>query len=328
DVMEDCGVLKRIEKREKVGYKMLIDGRIQSIPSQLNFLELLVAAPRVVTLKKQDRSMKSYYSGIIGKKNYEKVFGPLLSAVISQDADDFPAEVLFKKRPRRKDVLKSFTVSGGLQTITDALGACRGVEVLTGSEVAGITFSKDSFSLATREGKNYEARSLALATTATAAAALLETAFPQVSRLLKQIRVAVSEAVGFAVRKDALSLAPLAGIIPVHDSFFSVVSRDAIAHETYRGFTFHFKPGLLDREKKIGRISEVIGVKREQLEQVTVTENYVPFLNVGHDRLLGEIDSLLANKRLLLTGNYLLGLAIEDCVLRSLSEFSRLRALL
>jgi oxygen-dependent protoporphyrinogen oxidase len=43
--------------------------------------------------------------------------------------------------------------------------------------------------------------------------------------------------------------------------------------------------------------------------------------------LVRELDSLLAGKGLLLTGNYFIGLAIEDCVSRSLSEFRRLRGL-
>jgi hypothetical protein len=103
------------------------------------------------------------------------------------------------------------------------------------------------------------------------------------------------------------------------------VSRDTVRHEHYRGFSFHFKPGSGDLPFKLKRIAEVLRVNSDQLEEVATTGNSVPSLLVGHGSLLCEIDRLIAGKRLLLTGNYFSGLAIEDCVSRSLSEFSRLK---
>ena len=54
---------------------------------------------------------------MVGKRNYSRVLAPFLSAVPSQNVDCFPvsgAGSLFKKRARRKDVVKSFTLDGGL----------------------------------------------------------------------------------------------------------------------------------------------------------------------------------------------------------------------
>jgi hypothetical protein len=110
----------------------------------------------------------------------------------------------------------------------------------------------------------------------------------------------------------------------VDDSFYSVVSRDTVRDERYRGFAFHFKSGSTDYDSKLRRISEVLKVKREQFKNVVSTENFVPSLVVGHDLLVSEIDRLISGKRLFLTGNYFSGVAIEDCVSRSLSEFTRL----
>src|SRR3990172_11015093 len=144
-IMEDCGIVDRIVKREKVGFKMLADNKISSIPSRLNIVELLLSIPHLFTLKKTGRSIKSYYSRVVGKSNYERVFGHAFDAVISQKADDFPAEMLFKKRPRRKDILKSFTLAGGLQTIIDSIESRPGIEVIRESEVQRIEYREGCF---------------------------------------------------------------------------------------------------------------------------------------------------------------------------------------
>jgi len=128
---------------------MLVGNRIASIPSELSFPELFLSLPRILTARKEGRTMASYYSKIIGKRNFERVFGPLFSAVICQKADEFPADLLFKKRPRRKDVLRNFTVREGLQSITDSLAARPGITVLTGRGVREITSSDGVFSVAT-----------------------------------------------------------------------------------------------------------------------------------------------------------------------------------
>ena len=45
---------------------------------------------------------------------------------------------------------------------------------------------------------------------------------------------------------------------------------------------------------------------------------------LGHDRVVAELDRMLAGQRLALTGNYFEGLAIEDCVQRSRAEWARI----
>ena len=55
----------------------------------------------------------------------------MLAAVPSQCPDDFPADMLFKKRERRKDVIRSFTLPEGLATAVEALVATDGVDVRT-----------------------------------------------------------------------------------------------------------------------------------------------------------------------------------------------------
>ncbi|MCL4537458.1 MAG: FAD-dependent oxidoreductase [Nitrospirae bacterium] len=331
EIMEDCTTISRLVRREKVPFKMLVDGQIKSIPSQLNFLELFCSAPRLFTLKKEGQSVESYYSRILGRTNYERVLAPAMNAVISQNANDFPADMLFKKRTRRKDIMKKFSLISGVQTITDSISSQKNIEILRGTEVLAVNFDNGYFQITTSNA-TYESDSLAIATPASAASKLLRESFPQISESLASIRVNSVESVGVAVRADLISLPLVAGIIPSlwpsSDIFYSVVSRDTVKDNTYRGFTFHFKPNSANQDAKLKRISEVLGVKQGQLDHVITKENLVPSLKVGHDSLVWMIDHAISESRLLLTGNYFDGMAIEDCVSRSLKEFVRLKKLL
>jgi protoporphyrinogen oxidase len=325
-IIEDSAFNKLIP-REKVPFKMLVDGHIKSIPSQLNFLELLISVPNIFSLKKEGQSVRSYYSKVLGNKNFEKVLSPALNAVISQDASDFPADMLFKKRLRRKDIIKKFTLTNGVQTITDSISSQKTIEIATGKEVISVNTSNNLFQIITKDS-SYESDFLAIATPASVAARFLREQFPQVSEKLSHIKVETVESVGVAIKADLISIPSVAGIIPSSDSFYSIVSRDTVKHDSYRGFTFHFKPGILNNDAKLKKIAEVLGVKLAQIEHIAAKENFVPSLKVGHEALVGKIEQALSTTSLFLTGNYFDGMAIEDCVTRSLKEFLRLKKLL
>jgi len=327
-IIEDCNIIDKLVRRERVPFKVLVDNQIRSILSQINFLELLFSAPRLLYTKKNRESVESYYSKIVGRKNFENLFAHVFNAVVSQKANDFPAHMLFKKRLRQKDVMKKFTLVNGVQTITDSIASQKGIDVVTGKEVRGINFNGDIFRIVSTDSSVYESRSLALATPASVAAKLLQASFHDVSKLLLQIDVVKVETVGVALKRNLLSIKPFAGIIPTNDCFYSIVSRDTVRHDKYRGFTFHFKPGILDEEKKLKRIANILKIKPEEIGYVVRKENHVPSLRAGHDKLINAIDGLISKKRLLLTGNYFSGMAIEDCVSRSLSEFMRLKNIL
>lgn len=332
EIIEGCAIVNQIIRREKVPFKMLVDGQIKSIYSQLNFLELLLSMPKFFSLKKKGQGVESYYSRILGRTNYERVLAPAMNAVISQNANDFPADMLFKKRIKRKDIMKKFTLINGIQTITDSIllmgSSQKTIKIIKGTEVLSVIFSNGSFYAATSNA-TYNSDNLSIATTASAASKLLRDSFPQTAESLAAISVNSVESVGIVVKKDlTASIPPVAGIIPSSDSFYSIVSRDTVKHDTYRGWTFHFKPGILNNNAKLKRIAEVLGIKLLQIEHIVDRENLVPSLKVGHDVLVSKIEQSISTSRLLLTGNYFDGVAIEDCVTRSVKEFLRLKKLM
>jgi protoporphyrinogen oxidase len=171
----------------------------------------------------------------------------------------------------------------------------------------------------------YPAAAVCLATPVSVSATLLSEAFPALGRILQSVAMVTVESLGVVVRREAVSLPPLAGIIAKDDSFFSVVSRDTVPDPNYRGFTFHFKPDRLGEAGKLQRINKVLGITGDRLEAVAGKTNRLPALRVGHQNLIQEIDSRLAGIPLALTGNYFTGVSLDDCVMRSSREFRRLQ---
>lgn len=325
-ILERRQLLNRLQRRAKVSFRLFADGAVRSIASQLYWPELVRAPFRWIGAKKAGRSVADYFGPIVGPRNYAAVFEPAFSAVICQPAADFPADHLFRSRPRRKDIPRGFTLVGGLQTITDSLSQQPGVMIEFGCAARAIRRTGQDFSVCTDDG-DYTARTLCLATPVAVAAALLQAEFPDIAAPLAQVQTAMVESVGVAVSASQLKLPPLAGFIGRNEAFYSAVSRDTVPDPTYRGFTFHFRPNALDEAGKQARIIAALGLPRMAFspDQMAVTLNPLPALRVGHTDVTRIVDHALSGKRLALTGNYFTGVAIEDCVMRSQAEFERLQ---
>ncbi len=325
-ILERVGLLGRLQRRVRVGFRLLVGGAVKSIPSQLYFPALALAPVRMLGLIKTGRTVAEYYGHIVGRRNYAAVFEPAFDAVICQPAGEFPADSLFQPRPRRKDVPRGFTLPGGLQTIADTLAGQMGFSVELGQSAREIRRDGEGWVVRTDRGE-YGARALCLATPVATATQLLRAPFSEVAGRLAEIETAQVESVGVALPAARLSLPPVAGLIGRGEPFYSMVSRDTVSDAHWRGFTFHFRPGVLGEERKLERIAQVLGIDQALLESGNVVSklNQLPALRVGHGERAKELNQALAGHRLALVGNYFSGVAIEDCVTRSRTEFERLR---
>jgi UDP-galactopyranose mutase len=86
----------------------------------LDWREAALAFPRGLLRRKAGQTVYSYYSGLLGRRNYDRLLSPFLEAVPSQKADGFPAAgpgSLFKSRRRRKEFPRSYGFEGGLQAV-------------------------------------------------------------------------------------------------------------------------------------------------------------------------------------------------------------------
>ena len=323
-MLSELGLLGELQKRERLPYRLFTRDGIVSIWPLIHFGELIMNLPRRFSLPKEGRTVADYYRALLGPRNYGLIFGPAFNAVICQRAAEVPASMLFRKRPRDRSVLRSFTFADGLQALVERLA--QQCDVRLQSPVQRIERVESGWRVVTDNGE-FTARRLTLATPVAAASQLLRTTLPEISAELAAIGEVEVESVGVVIKRELLNLDRIAGIIAQEDLFWSVVSRDVVGHPRVRGLTFHFKPGALGDEAKLKRIGSVLGIDRMRFSDVVFKTNRLPVPRLGHDRRIAAIDRLLADQPLALTGNYFAGVAIEDCLERTENEFSRLRAL-
>mgnify|MGYP001095169267 CR=1 FL=1 len=135
------------------------------------------------------------------------------------------------------------------------------------------------------------------------------------------------ESLVLSVSAQALGhLPPSAGLIAVDEAFNAMVSRDYLADGAYRGFSFHFRPGVLTPEDQEQRACAALGIAPAAIAGLARVHNRLPALRVGHGERVERIDTALAGTRLGITGNWFQGVSVEDCLTRSHQECERLFA--
>jgi protoporphyrinogen oxidase len=325
DLLQTLGLREGLQERQKAAFRLLVDGRVRGVPSQLAWGELLLSAWRIFTLRKTNRTVADYFGRLVGRRNWQRVFSPLLAAVPSQHADGFPAEMLFKRRPRRPDSPRTFTLHNGLGTLVERLTRAPGLTLRTGSAAVAIAREATGYAVTSGDGQRTQARRLALALPPDEGARLLAPLLPDAAAALARVAVTTVDSVGVVLAKPDLPWPRLMGLAARGDAFFSIVSRDVVPHERLRALTFHFRPGLRP-EDRLARIAAVTGVETARFLHVAEHRSRLPSPALGHAEIVRDLDRAIAGSRIYVTGNYFGGLAIEDCVLRSRAEAERMLA--
>ena len=333
EMLDACGMRDEVVARGAIKLRFL-DGNALVPGANLAVLmrlfrwsELLGSLPRALTATKAGQTVSSYYSRLVGRRNYADVLGPLLSAVPSQCADDFPAGMLFKSHAaRRKDFPHDFTIRNGLQAVAERIVREPRIEVALGQVAARVEAQGDRYAVTTKGGERHVARVVAVATPPSAASALLRDAAPALATQVARVREAVVETLGFAVRADKVKLPVSMFLVPRDDVFHSVVTRDYLPDPSWRGFAFHFKQGR-SRDEKVRRATELLRLAPSDLEDVVEQRTTLPSPVRSHYEVTAEIDRLCAGGRLCVTGNWFAGLSIGDCVERSRQEWGRVAEL-
>jgi UDP-galactopyranose mutase len=332
DIAVSSGVAGKIVQRGPVRshFGLLRDGEYRwltplKILVQLNWLEAAVHFPRGFFLEKRGQTVYSYYSKLIGRRNYDRILSPFFAAVPSQKADGFPMEgpgSLFKARPRRKEFVRSFGFAGGLQLVCDAAARARGVQVETGARATRLARAGSGYTVTTADGRTFEAPVVAVASPVDAAAALLDGDFHEVATAIRGVKTVEVDSMGVVLPREKCWMPDCAFLVPVDDLFFSAVTRDPFPDSKQRAFAFHFRGGV-PRAERLARIAEVLKVPAAELGEVVEKHLVLPSPALGHGEIVAAIDRGLQGSKLAVTGNYFAGLAIEDCVLRSGEEWKR-----
>jgi len=218
--------------------------------------------------------------------------------------------------------MRSYTGACGLGSLID--GITRGLDIRTQTSASAIEPLDSGYSVILNNGERILAKRVVLAVAPDVAARLLRVSMPDLSLRLDEIEMAEIESQSVLLRAEDTSLPRLSGIIGRDDDFFSAVSRDPVADQRYRAFTFHFRPGRLDEAGRLSRVCQVLGVTQSRIISSTSTGNRLPALRLGHRERIEWIDKRLAGLPLGLTGNWFQGVSIEDSLVRSASESRRL----
>ena len=323
DILEATELTSAIVRRQRAPFRLLVEGKVRSVPSQLAMVGLLASAWRALTEKKANRSVADYYGRLVGKRNWQHVFSPLFSAVPCQRADDFPAEMLFKRRPRRKEFPRSFTLKRGLSTLVDRLTANERVTLRTNAAARALTRTQQGYDVTSADGSTTLASNVILALPPAVAAQLLAPLLPEAATALAKIRSAAIVSTGVVFAQKDVAFPRLAGLVPIDDVFFSAVSRDVVPDDRLRALSFHFRTGLT-LDERVDHIARVTGANRKAFLHVAEHATSLSAPRLGHADLVHAIDRGIAGSHVYVTGNFFAGLAVEDCVLRSVAEAGRL----
>ena len=328
DLMKDTPFLDQVTPRKNLGFRMVEGGRLRSIPSCLDFLELALSVPKLFWAAKQGQTAQAYYSRVLGRKNWDRVLHPSLNAVASQETRNFPADALFKKRgQRRKDVVRSFALRGGLGSAVQVLAEHPLIQCARGREATAVSQDGEGFQVRTAQGEVIQARRVALAVPAPVAAALVAQAFPELSRHLAGLENRVVQSLGLVFKDPLAHLPPLAGLILPEGPCFSAVSGDAFPVPGKRAWSFHFDGARAGSQAEmVAYACQVLGAAPELVETAVRKDHAMPVLTLGHDAWVAALDRMLPGTGLAVVGNYLAGMSIEDCSGRALREFQRLEA--
>jgi protoporphyrinogen/coproporphyrinogen III oxidase len=333
DIVVDAGLTDKLVPRgpARAHFGLLRKGMITwltppKILLQLNWPAAAIHAPFGFLRGKKGKTVAQYYSGLLGSGNFHRLFAPFFAAVPSQSANDFPVEgpgSLFKTRPHREGFPRSFGFHGGLQTVCDAIVAHPSIEIRQGISACRVYSTKDGYRIQLEDGEELQAPFVAVAATHTESAAMLTNSFPELASAIRRIHTVTVESLGIRIARNKGWMPDCAFVVPVNDVFFSAVTRDPFPDPHYRAFAFHFRPGLT-QDQKIRRICEILHVTPSDLDGVTENSTTLPSPRINHAETVSEMKKLLEGHRLALVGNYFNGLAVEDCISRSFSEWQRI----
>lgn len=326
-ILKDIEGTDIVQPLGKGSYVVYSDRRIKKMFSEMSVLPLIFNGVRMFFTSKKGRTVKDYFSRIVGKSNYNNLFSYLFRAVICQNADDYPAELFLKHRKDRyKEFPRKYTFKGGISSFPYEIIIKDGLSVETGRKVSNIEIIKDkdySYYKISTDGKSYLAQSVAFAVDPHTSSNLLDKLEPEVAAMLSSIPLFRTESLNVVVAKDKLSIEPVAGIISLTDDFHSAVSRDLIDNPHLRSFTFHFEEGVKNEDEKFGIICNVLNINKEDILDSASMNHVLPSVRTTHLGLADRIDKQRTLDNIYILGNYFYGLSIEDCIHRSLDEFVR-----
>lgn len=326
DIVKDLDIKDALQPLNKGSYVLYNKEKIKTVTSELKFLPLIFNGIKLFFSSREGKDVEQYFGNIVGQNNYKHLFTYLFQAVLSQNADRYPAEYFLKRRGSRyEDLPRKYSFKKGLQYLLEQIVEKDRLNIMTNTLVSYVDYNQEfnEYEITTEEGKKIKANSLAIATPPNVSADLLEKLEPHLADLLSSIPICHSRATNVVIKKEKLDLPVVAGIIPLTNEFLSAVSRDLLEDDTYRSFTFHFKAQEYTEEDQMNVICKVLKISEKDVLEKVSTDHVLPSLRLSHLKMGEQVSTRMKRKNLYLLGNYFYGLSIEDCINRSCDEAQR-----
>ncbi len=323
ELAEETSAGKHLQARAKQKYFFITRKGLKKLTTPLRFVELFWNLTKILSVKKEGKSVKEYYSKILGKRNYEHFAQHFFKAVLCQQAEDYPAEFFLKRRAtKNKNYPRSFTFSGGMQTVTDALQQHPKIDIVRNVTVQNIARKQEQFYISTSIG-DFNVPDVAFTAYANEVAKLTQNIAPKLSELLATISYKTVSSLGIIVAKETTNVREVAGVLTATNDFTSVVSRDIAPNDKYRGFTIHAQ-GEVDEQTLQNRICKTLDILPKNILAKGYKNSVLPNLQKGHQDFLENLTEILEiYPNIYLSGNYFQGLSLEDCLSRSKKEAVR-----
>jgi oxygen-dependent protoporphyrinogen oxidase len=245
-----------------------------------------------------------------------------------------------KQEERPKRSLRPYRLCSfrrGLKTLPEALAKAIGRDLLTGASVKSVISSAPDFIVDidhNTEQKTFETSTLIIATPSFAAARLLNECAPGISTLIAEIPYVSLASVPLAYRHDQIIrrldgfgfLAPrreglrTLGSIWNSSLFAERAPDDWVCVTNFIGGAADPEAVRLDDIELIrivhNNLQKVLGIEGEPKRlPITRYERAIPQYNIGHAARVAKVEAALHNHRgLWLTGNYLRGVSLGDCI--------------
>ena len=322
----DVGAYPYIAPLFNLGYRTSVDGELKSLASQIAYFPLLCAGFRMLGTRKCGKTASAYFRPIVGNANYDRLFRYVFRAVLSQEADHYPAELFLKKRSKRMgDVPRRFNFERGLSQLVERLADASNADVRIDTEIRQLSKDGDLFVATGVDGTCYQAKHIALSVDPQTAAMLLHPLETDVAALFAAIDVSRSVSAGVLIACDSASFRPLNGIIPLSEEWFSAVSCDGFPEGCLasRGITFHFPDNKQTDEALLDIIYRTLQVSPADLLRFVRTQHVLPAMRPEHTGMAARVEAARRDNRIFLLGNYYYGLSLEDCVIRAEEEARR-----
>jgi oxygen-dependent protoporphyrinogen oxidase len=319
ELIKEAKLEHLLVQKKKLPFLMYENGRTYTVLKKLKKIRLSFGIIAWYLFPRKKYSISQYYIKIMGCYNYKHILRHCFNAVLSQDARDFPASLLFKIKQRNKSFPRQYAIQGGLRALVEQLVSYYKIEVDLNCSVISLKESYvGGYIIETNQG-DFKSDKIILATPVKNAVSLLASINLTASNILNQINVSKIVSCGVIFRSDCSKLPRVAGLIGVDESFYSLVSSDPYNNtDDSRAVVIHFKYDQASDESYYkNQAYKILGISEVDVIVFRFKNQSVPMLHQKHGEKIKLLDDCLSENNVQITGNYFKRLAIEDCITRS-----------